>query len=153
MCLAVAFELSYFLASWHTLLAGNLSKSTLPSFMVLETKSSPCRKNKNISLCKIFAGSGGCFVRLTCACTLLYYSSTLLDPWQKLVKKSNLAHTSLDWGLQNSSNSSLVNPQDTYWSIPKSPLQTMTFLHCCGSGSAASLHSSMFLHFNCHFKN
>ena len=30
MCLAVALELSTFLASWHTLLVGNLSRSTLP---------------------------------------------------------------------------------------------------------------------------
>ena len=55
MCLAVALELSYFLASWHTLVAGNLSKPTLPSFMVFETKSSSHRKNQNISLCKILA--------------------------------------------------------------------------------------------------
>ena len=151
------------LCSLHfTLLAGNLSKSTLPSFIILETKSSSWRKKQNISLCKIFAVSGGYFVRLTCACTLLYHSSTHLDPWWKLVNKSNLAHISLDWGLQNSSNwvqivsncnSSLVKPQDTYCSIPKSPLHAMTFLHCCGSGSAASLHSSMFSHFNHHFKN
>ena len=121
--------------------------------MVLETKSSSCRKNENISLGKIFAVSGGYFARLTCACTLLYHSSTLLDLWKKLVNKSNLVHTSLDWGLQNSSdwvqivsnfNSSLVKPQDTYWSIPKFPLQAMTFLHCFGSGSAASPHSGMF---------
>ena len=113
-------------------------------------------------MCKIFAVSGGYFARLTCACTLLYHSSTFLDPWQKLVNKSNLDCTSLDWGLQNSSNrfqivsnfsSSLAKPQDTYWSIPKSPLQAMTFLHCCVSGSTTSLYSSMFFHFNCHFKN
>ena len=162
MYLAVAFELSYFLSSWHILLAGNLSQSTLPLFMVLKTKSSSCSKKQNRSPCKIFAVSGGYFVKLTCACTLLYHSSTLLDSWQKLVNKSNLAHTPFNWGLQNSSNqvqivsnfnSSLVRPQDTYWSIPKSPLQAMTFLHCCGSGSAAGLHSSMFSHFNLHFKN
>ena len=138
MFLAVALELSYFLASWSSLLAGNLSNSTLPSFMVFETKSSSCRKNQNISLCKIWAISGGYFVRLTCGCILLYHSSTLLDPWWKLLNKSNLAHTLLDWGLQNSSNpvqivsnfnSSSVKPQDTYWSIPKSLLQAMTFLH------------------------
>ena len=164
MCLtflAVAFELSYFLASWHTLLAGNLSKSTLPLFMVFETNSSSHRKNQNISLCKILAVSGGYFVRLACPCTLLYHSSTLLDPWWKLVNKSNLAHTSLDWDLQNSSNwhqivsnsnSSFVKPLDTYWSIPKSPLQTITFLHCCVSGSAASSHSSIFSHLNFHFR-
>ena len=44
MCLAVALEFSIFLASWHTLLAGNLSSSTLPSFIVLETNSSSFRK-------------------------------------------------------------------------------------------------------------
>ena len=161
ICLAVAFELSYVFASWCTLLAGNLSRSTLPSFMVLETNSSSHRRNQNMSLWKIFAVSGGYFVRLTCACTQLYLSSTLFDPWWKLVNKSNLACTSLDWGLQNSSNqdqifsnsnSSFVKPHDTYWSIPKSPLQAMTFLHCWGSGRAASSHSSMFSHFKLPFQ-
>ena len=80
ICLAVVFEVSYFFARWHTLLAGNLSRSTLPSFMVLETNSSSCRKNQNMSLCKIFATSGGYFARLTCACTQFYQSSTLLTP-------------------------------------------------------------------------
>ena len=159
--LAVALELSYFFASWYTLLAGNLSRSLLPSFMVLETNSSSLRKNQNISLCKIFAVSDGYFARLIWAYTQLYHSSTLFDPWWKLLNKSNLACTSLDWGLQNSSNleqivfnsySSLVKFQDTYWSIPKSPLQAMIFLHCWGSGRAASSHSSMFSHFNFHFK-
>ena len=114
-----------------------------------------------MSLCKIFAVSGGYFARLTRACTQLYHSSALSDPWWKLVNKSNLACTSLDWGLQNSSNwdqivsnsnSSFVKPHDTYWSIQKSPLQAMTFLHCWGSGRAASSHSSMFSPFNFHFK-
>ena len=59
MCLSVAFELSYFLANWCTLLAGNLSKSTLPSLMVLETKSSSFRKKQNMSLCSILAVSRG----------------------------------------------------------------------------------------------
>ena len=101
--------------------------------------------------------SGGYFARLIWACTQLYHSSTLFYPWWKLVNKSNLACTSLDWGLQNSSNwdqivsksnSSFVKPHDTYWSIPKCPLQAMTFLHCWGSGRAASSHSSIFSHFN-----
>ena len=123
ICLAMAFELSYFFASWHTLLAGNLSRSTLPSFMVLETNSSSCRKNQNMSLCKIFAVSGGYLVRLTCACTRLYHSSTHFDPWWNLVNKSNLANTSLNWGLKissnqdqivSNSNSSFVKSHDTY---------------------------------------
>ena len=93
-------------------------------------------------------------------CTVVPFIYTL-DPWQKLVNKSNLAQTLLDWGLQissnqdqivSNSNSSFVKPEDTYWSIPKSPLQAITFLHCCGSGSTASSHSSMFSHFNFHFK-
>ena len=138
-----------------------MSRATLPSFMVLETNSSSCRKNQTMCLCKIFAVSGGYFARLTWAYTQLYHSSTLFDPWQKLVNKSNLACTSLDWGLQNSSNqdqivsnsnSSFIKPHDTYWSMQKSPLQAMTFLHCWGSGRAASSHSNKFSHFNFHFK-
>ena len=46
MCLAVTFELSIFLASFLTLLAGNLSRSILLSFMVLDTNSSSLRRNQ-----------------------------------------------------------------------------------------------------------
>ena len=114
-----------------------------------------------MSLCMISAVWGGYFARLIWACTQLYHSSTLLDPWLKLVSKSNLAHTSLDWGLQNSSNwdqivsnsnSSLVKPHDMYWPIPKSPLQAINFLHCWSSGRAASSHSCIFSHFSFNFK-
>ena len=73
MC-TVAFELSNFFANCQTLLAGNLSRSTLPSVMVLDMKSSSCKKNLKMSQCHIFAVSGGYFVRLTCACTALYHS-------------------------------------------------------------------------------
>ena len=80
----------------------------------------------------------GYFATLTWVCTALYHSSTLLLSCLKLVSRSNLAHTSLDWGLQNPSNLpqivfsvnwSVGKPQDTYWSIPKLPDQAMTFLH------------------------
>ena len=103
MCRTVAFELSSFLASCCTLLAGNFSKSTLPSLMVLDTNSSSLRKNQNMSLCRILAVSGGYFARFTCTCTTLYHSSTLQFPWQKLVNRSNLARTLLDCSLQYSS--------------------------------------------------
>ena len=161
MCLVVAFELSNFFASWHTLLAGNLSRSTLPSLIVLETKSPSFMKNHNMSWCKILAVSGGYLARLTWACTALYYSSMLLLPWQKHVSKSKLTLTSLECSLQNFPNlshmvprfnSSLGKPHDTYWSIPKSSLQAITFLHCCFSCRAASSHSRMFLHFNLHLR-
>ena len=46
MYLAVALELSIFLASWHTLLGVNLSRSTLSSLIVLVTNSSSLRKNQ-----------------------------------------------------------------------------------------------------------
>ena len=47
---------------------------------------------------------------------------------------------------------SLVKPHGMYWSIPKLPLQAINFWHCWGSGRAASSHSSIFSHFNFHFK-
>ena len=106
--------------------------------------------------------SGGYLARLIWACIVLYHSSTLLVPCQKLVKRSKQALTLFTWGLQNSSKwsqvvsklrSSLGRPQDTYWSMPKSLLQATTFLHIWHSGSVASLHSSMFLHFSPHFRN
>ena len=40
MCLAIAFELSIIFANCQTLLAENFCMSTLPSFIVLVTKSS-----------------------------------------------------------------------------------------------------------------
>ena len=46
MCLVVTFELSIFLASCLTLLAGNLPRSILLLFMVLDTNSSSLRKNQ-----------------------------------------------------------------------------------------------------------
>ena len=46
MCLTVTFELSIFLASCFTSLAGNLSRSILLSFMVLDKNSSSLRKNQ-----------------------------------------------------------------------------------------------------------
>ena len=128
----MALELSIFFASCHTLLAGNLSKSTLPSLIVLDTNPSPHRKNQKMSLCKILTVSGGYLARLTCAFTALYHSSTFLLPCLKLVRRSKQACTYFDWGLQNSSNFpqnvSKVNSFDgklheTYWSMPKSPLQ------------------------------
>ena len=65
----------------------------------------------------------GCFwgylAKATSVCTALYHSSTDLFPCQKLVSKSNLSLTSLDWGLQNSSNfshmvSSVNSPVDKF---------------------------------------
>ena len=65
----VAFDDSIFFASCLTLFAGNFSKSVLLLFMVLDTNSSFCKRNQNISLCKILAVSGGYLARDTCACT------------------------------------------------------------------------------------
>ena len=71
----------------------------------------------------------------------------------KIVTRSKQALTSFNCGLQNSSNfpqilsklsASADKHQDTYWSIPKSPHQAITFWHFCHSGSAASSHSRMF---------
>ena len=90
------------------------------------------------------------------------HSSTDLLPWQRLVSRSNLAYTSLAWGLQNSSyldqivskvTSSAGKHQETYWSIPKSPLHAITFLHFFESWSIASSQSKMFSHFSFHIKN
>ena len=96
---AVALELYIFFASCLTLLAGNFSRSTLLSFMVLDTNSSSCRKNPKKSQCKSWLFLGGYLARWTYACTALYHSSTLLN----LVRRSKWVHTSLVCGLQNSS--------------------------------------------------
>ena len=104
MCLAVAFELSIFLANCQTLLARNFCMLTLPSFIVLVTKSSSFIKNQKISLCNILAVSGRYFTKLTCTCTALYHLSTFQLPCQKLVSKSNQALTLFVWGFENSLN-------------------------------------------------
>ena len=161
MCLAMALELPNFFVSWHTLIAWNFSRLTLPSLIFLDAKSSSFMKNQKMSWCKILAFLKGYLSRLIWACTALYHSSTLLLPWWKLVSKSKKALTSLDYGLQNSSNlshivskfnSSLGMLQETYWSIPKSSPQAIIFLHCCFSGRDASSHSRMFSHFNLHLR-
>ena len=137
----------FFFASCLTLLAENFCKSTLYLLMVLETKSSSLRKNRNISLCKILAVSGGYLARQTCACTALCPSSTEWLSCLKLVSRSNLALTPFTCGLQKSSywahivskqRSSAGKHQETYWSIPKSLLHAMTFLHFLDSGNMAS---------------
>ena len=162
MCLTVALDASIFLASCLALLVGNLSRSILLSLMVLDTNSSSFRRNQKRSLCKIFAVSCGYLERHTWAYTTLYHSSTNLLPWWKLASRSNLAYTSLVWGLQKSSyldqivsklSSAVGKHQETYWIIPKSTLHAITFLHFFDSGSIASSQSKMFLHLSFHFKN
>ena len=162
ICFAVALELSIFLASCLTLLAGNLLSSILLSLIVFETNSSSQRKNQKTSLCRILAVSCGYLANATCVYTALYHSSTDFAPCLKLVSKSNLALTSLDWGLQNYSNfphissrvsSSLVKFRDTYWSIPN--IYSRQAPSCIFfSPQALQAHTPIsFLHFNLHFKN
>ena len=119
-------------------------------------------KNQKISQCKILTVSGGYLVWDTRACTALYHSSIEWLPCLKLVSRANLALISLVCGLQKSSNlahmtsklrSSGSQHHDIYWSIPKSPLHAMTFLHFLESGNMASLQSNMFSHFNFHLRN
>ena len=162
MCLAVHLDDSNILASCLALLAGNFSRSMLESLIVLETHSSPLRKNQNMSLCNILAVSAGYFARLIYAWTALYHSSPLISSCLKLVKRSNLALTSLIWGLQNFTNlfhiiskhnSSWGKHHDTYWSIPKSPDQAKTLLEFIASDSTASSQSSIFSHLIFHFWN
>ena len=114
-----------------------------------------------MSLCRILAVSGGYLHRLICFWTALNHSSTDLSPCLKLVSKSNRALTSLDCGLQKSSNlvhnvakvrALSVKPHDTTKSIPSSPDHAMSFLHCLVSDRVASSQSKMFSHFSFHFR-
>ena len=153
---------SSFFANCLTLLAGNLSRSMLESFIVLETNSSSLRKKQKMSLCNILAVSWGYFAKLISDCTALYHSSTDWSPCLKLVSKSNLALISFVYGLQNSSNfcqitskhvSSGVKSHEIYWSMPKSPDQATTFLHFLASESIANSQSNIFSHFIFHLMN
>ena len=125
-------------------------------------KYSSFKKNQNISLWRISAVSFGYLASPTWICTALYHSSTLISASLKLVSKSNVAINSFACGLENSSNlfqitskvkSSLDKFHDMHSSKPKSPDQATIFLHFLASGSIASSHSRMFLHFSFHFKN
>ena len=118
-------------------------------------------RNKNVPV-KYLCSLRGYLAKANWVCTDLYYSSTDLLPCQMLVRGSNLALTSLDCDLQNCSYFSQMVPsisfsldkfQETYWSMPKSPSQAITFLHCLLSGNMASSHSRMFSHFKCHLRN
>ena len=113
-------------------------------------------------LCKIFAVSGGYLAKFTWFGTALNHSSTLISPWQNLVKISYLALSAFVWGLQNSSNffyiiskhsSSCGKHHEMYWSNPKSPDHAITFLHFLASGNITNSYSSMFSHLIFHFKN
>ena len=85
------------------------------------------KEEPKISLWNILAVSQGSLAKATWVWTALYHLPTELFPWWKLVRRSNLALTSFDWGLQNSSNlsqpvsgvsSSVDKLQETYWSMP-----------------------------------
>ena len=136
ICLAVAFEFSYFLASWCTLLAGNFPGPHYLHLWSWKQIFLTQKEQKYVPVQDLF-----CFRWVFCETDLCLYIVApfiyTFDPWQKLVNKSNLAQTLLDWGLQNSSNwdqivsnsnSSFVKPQDTYWSISKSPLNCYDLL-------------------------
>ena len=78
----VAFELLNFFASCQTLLAGNLSRSTLPSVTVLDTKFSSCKKNQKC-LDVIFHS----FRRIFCEVYLCLYSIVpFVDAFISLMK-------------------------------------------------------------------
>ena len=153
---------SIFFASCLTLLARNLSRSILLSLMVLDTNSSSFEKTQKMSWCQMFAVSCGYLARHTWACTALYNSSTDLLPWWKLVSRSNLALTSFAWCLQKYSyldqivsklSSSVDKHHEAYWSIPKSSLHAIPFLHFLDSESIAYSQSTIFSHFSFHFRN
>ena len=162
MCLAVDLDDYNLLEKCLTLVAGKFFRINVGIINCFTENSSSLRKKQNMSVCKIFAVSAGYFARLNCAWTALCHSSTLISPCLKLVQRSNLALTSMVWGLQNSSNvfniiskhkSSGGKYQDTNWSIPKSPDQATTFLHFLAFDNIASSQSSIFSHLIFHFRN
>ena len=95
--LGCGFRAFHLFVSCLALLAGNLYRSMLLSFIVFETNSSSLRKNQKISLCRILAVSCVYLANATWVCTALYHSSTDLSPCKKLVSQPSLALTSLDW--------------------------------------------------------
>ena len=91
-----------------------------------------------MSLVRIAVVSGGYSHNGMCAYTTLYHSSMLLLPCQKVVNKSNHAHTTFDCDLQKSSNldhivcnvtSVVGRAHEMYISNPTSPDHWITFLH------------------------
>ena len=160
----VTFELSIFLASCLILLAGNLPRSILLSFMVLDTDSSSLRKNQKylceeswlwLSLVDTWSeqpGSGQCYTIHPPTCFL---AGSLLEDQIGPTLHLNGACRILQTFLQIVSRvtSSVDRLQETYWSMPKSPLQVITFLHFLLSESITSSHSRIFSHFKYHFRH
>ena len=105
---------------------------------------------------KLVSRSNLALISFDCGLQKSSYFAHIVLPCLKLVSRSNLALTSFDCGLQKSSyfahivskqRSSMDKHQETYWSIPKSPLHAMTFLHFFDSGNMASLQSRIISHF------
>ena len=84
-------------------------------------------------------------IALSKACQQVKSHIHLIGLW--LAKIFNLAH------MISKLRSSGSKHHNTYWSIPKSPLHAMTFLHLLESGNMASSQSNMFSHFSFHLRN
>ena len=135
----------------------------LLSFIVLETNSSSLGKNPQMSLWSILAVSGEFLAKETWVWTALYHSSTDLFPcWKPCEKMKPSPHfiwLRLAETLQTSPKLyqalalHWTSSRETYWSMLKSPLQAITFLHWLFSGNIPSSHSRMFSHFKWHLMN
>ena len=88
----------YLLCKLPDLACGKLSRSMLLSLIVLETLFIFKEEPKDVPM-KYLGSFWGYFAKVTLVCTALYHSSTDLFPCWKLVRRSNLALTSLDCGL------------------------------------------------------
>ena len=150
---AVALELSIFLASCLTLLAGNYLKIhiTIIDGLGIEIPHHAQKNPKDVmiqDLCCFWELFSQIDLSLYCIISFIHTSIALPKACKQI--KVDM-HNSLVCGLQNSSyfpqnvsrlRSSLDKPQDTYWSMPKSPvLSNHAFLHFWHSGRAASSHS------------
>ena len=107
ICLAVAFELSNFLANRHTLLTGNLSKCC-HHWWSWTRNLHPLRKNQKMSLCSILAVSGGilldslvpvqCYTIWLCCCSPGRNSSAdQTEPELHLIAVYNTPHIFPIW--------------------------------------------------------
>ena len=162
MCLVVALQDSSFLVILLTFAAGYCGMSVFPSLIVLAINSVSNIKNQKTSLVRIVPVSEGYLHNEMCACTALYHSLILLLPCLKDVNISNLACTTFDCGLQNSSNfvqmvcnftSVAGRVHEMYISSPTSPDYWITFLHLALSWSIESPQSRMFSHLIFHYIN
>ena len=123
-------------------------------FLIIQEKPDVMMKD----VCSFLGVSGKRHLSLYCIVPHICRSVTLVEACKQVKSDSyficlRLAKSSYLDHIVSKQSSSVGKHQETYWSIPKSPLKAMIFLHFFDSGSITSSQSKIFSHFSFHFKS